>query len=175
MTMKTMQRLPLVLAAASLVACSEVTTAPEVALPDAANLALQNAATSNIVPFAMGAWVSCANGGAGETVDLEGDLRFVTQTITDQHGGTFERTHVQPWGVWGMGRATGARYKGVGMTQEMQYEVPAGESRYSFVNNFRLIGKGPGNDLHIHAVTHMSTDVNGIMVASVEVQSTECH
>lgn len=174
MTMKTMQRLPLVLAAASLVACTESTTAPEVMLPDAPALALQNSASSSIVAFKMGAWVSCANGGTGETVDLEGELRFVTQTTTDGHGGTLTKTHVQPWGVWGLGRASGARYKGVGMTQEMQYEVPSGESRYSFVNNFRLIGKGPGNDLHIHSVTHMSTDENGLAVANVEVESTEC-
>ena len=173
MTMKTMQRLPLVLAAASLVACTESTTAP-VMRPDAPALALQTSTSSSIVPFKMGAWVACANDGAGETVDLEGQPRFVTFTATDERGGTSEKTHVQPWGVWGMGRVTGARYKGVGMTQEQIYDVPIGESRYSFVNNFRLIGKGPGNDLHIHTVTHMSTDDNGVMVAAVEVESTEC-
>lgn len=174
MTMKTMQRLPLVLAAASLVACTESPTGPVTVLPDAPAVAMQNSSSSSIVPFKMGAWISCANGGAGETVDLEGELRFVTHTSTDGHGGTLTKTHVQPWGVWGEGRVTGARYKGVGMTQEQQYEVPSGESRYSFVNNFRLIGKGPGNDLHIHSVTHMSTDANGVMAANVEVQSTDC-
>lgn len=172
MTMKTMQRLPLVLAAASLVACTESTTAP-VLRPDAPALAL-NASTSNLVPFQMGAWVGCANGGAGETVDLEGQLRFMTHTSTDADGGTFERTHVQPWQVWGVGQVTGARYKGVGLTHEQVYQVPTGEARYSFVNNFRLIGKGPGNNLHMHTVTHMSTDESGVMVASVALESAEC-
>ena len=173
MTMKTMQRLPLVLAAASLVACTESTTAP-VLLSDAPLLALKTSSSSTLVPFQMPAWVGCANDGAGETVDLEGQLRFVTFTATDARGGTTEKTHVQPWGVWGVGRVTGDRYKGVGMTQEQIYDVPTGESRYSFVNNFRLIGKGPGNNLHIHSVTHMSTDDNGVMVAAVDVESTEC-
>src|SRR5688572_27059359 len=70
--------------------------------------------TNEVVPFATTVFVPCANGGAGEFVDLEGSLHIVTH-LTVNGNGFSAKTHYQPQGVSGVGQTTGDQYNAVGV------------------------------------------------------------
>jgi hypothetical protein len=127
------------------------------------------------LPLQMSMWVGCANGGAGESVALSGALRVGSFTMADGNGGLHVRTHVQPDGVTGVGQTTGLRYRGTGGTIELSSEaVDGAPSTYTMVNNFRIIGQGPRNNLHVHTTLHMTVNANGEVTSSVNVTSAEC-
>jgi hypothetical protein len=127
------------------------------------------------VPLQKTVWVSCANGGAGESVDLGGSLRFRTFTNTDGNGGLHVRMHVQPDGVTGVGQSTGAKYRGTGGTIELSFEAEDGVAgNYTLVNNFRIIGQGRGNNFLVHTTMHSTVNANGEVTASFNVTSAEC-
>ena len=57
-------------------------------------------------------------------------------------GGFHLKYHSQPQGLTGIGLTTGLKYQATGVTQE-EINVNAAEVT-TFVNNFKLIGQGPG-------------------------------
>jgi hypothetical protein len=117
-------------------------------------------------------FVPCALGGAGENVYLSGPLHilFVT-TITDK--GTFmSRTLFQPQGISGTGEISGNRYQATGETQDTFTGRVGYES--SYVNNFKIIGQGPGNNFLIHENVHVTVNSNGTLTAYVDNYSVEC-
>src|SRR5262245_21852628 len=76
------------------------------------------AATSSIkVPIAIGVFVPCAVGGAGEIVVLRGDLHLLNHFTFDAAGGLHVKTHAQPQGITGVGSVSGDKYVGTGVTQ----------------------------------------------------------
>src|SRR5262245_32680760 len=84
---------------------------------------------------------------AGELALLTGELHMLTTQETDSNGGIHLKTHFQPQGISGVGIVTGDKYQATGVTQEHinDHSGPAFED--TFVNNFRIIGQGPGNNL----------------------------
>src|SRR5262245_57664340 len=118
-----------------------------------AGAALAQALTITIndfVPFALVAFVPCANGGAGELVLVQGTLHLQDHiTINDNRANI--KTHAQPQGADGVGLTTGDTYNAVGVTQE-QDSIPItnGAFEFTFVNNFRIIGQANGNYLLVH-------------------------
>ena len=42
------------------------------------------------------------------------------------------------------------------------------------VNNYRLIGRGPGNNLLIHEVSHITVNANGDTTVTFDKSSVEC-
>src|SRR5512132_3920345 len=68
-------------------------------------------------PFSLTVFVPCANGGAGENVDLGGELHtLITLTISgDDVSGD---AHFQPQGVSGTGATTGDKYQATGVTKD---------------------------------------------------------
>jgi hypothetical protein len=44
----------------------------------------------------------------------------------------------------------------------------------TFVNNFKIIGQGPGNNFLVHQNVHITVNANGTLTASVDNFSTEC-
>jgi hypothetical protein len=107
--------------------------------------------------------VPCANGGAGEIVVLNGILHTVINTTIDATGGVHVKTHSQPQGLTGFGLDTGDKYNGVGVTQE-QFNIGKGFED-TFVNNFRIIGQGPGNNFMVHQDLHVTVNANGTVTA----------
>lgn len=122
----------------------------------------------------VAAFVSCANGGAGEIVSLAGPLHtLVTYTVNDNH--VSGKTHFQPQGLSGTGLTTGDSYQGVGVTQsEFSGSLENGELTQTYVNNFRIIGHGPGNNYTLHENYHLTINANGEVSSFHDNFSADC-
>ena len=109
-------------------------------------------------------FVPCAAGGAGELVDLSGPLHtLITFTINGNNvSGT---AHFQPQGLSGTGETTGDKYQATGVTKDTSFKVSFQnrQAQQTFVNNFRIIGTGPGNNFLVHEETHITINANGIV------------
>jgi len=118
--------------------------------------------------------VPCANGGAGEPVALSGDLHILF-TFTINGNNVSLKSHFQPQGVTGVGLTTGDKYQATGVTQDhFKASLQNGQFEMTFVNNFRIIGQGPGNNFLVHITTHLTGNANGVVTASVDNFSLDC-
>jgi hypothetical protein len=93
-------------------------------------------------------FVPCAASGVGEIVDLSGPLHtLISFTVNANNvSGYF---HFQPAGISGAGEITGSKYQATGVTlQSFKSSFQNGQANMTFVNNFRIIGQGPGNAVH---------------------------
>ena len=114
---------------------------------------------SNDIDFS--AFVPCANGGNGEVVDLKGRLHTLI-TVNINKNRVSGKTHFQPQGLSGYGSITGVKYQGVGVTQNhFNGSIDGGQFNQTFVNNFRIIGQGPGNNYLVHENFHLTINANG--------------
>ena len=119
-------------------------------------------------------FVSCANGGAGELVSLEG-LLHVLVTLTINGNNISGKNQFQPQGVSGVGLSTGDRYQGTGVTQSFfKGSLQNGQFNQTFVNNFRIIGQGPGNNFLLHENFHLTVNANGEVTTVHDNFSVEC-
>lgn len=127
-----------------------------------------------IIDFSLEEFISCANGGAGEIVEFSGPLHIlIVSNINRQRVSGL--THFQPQGVHGTGQSTGSRYNATGVTQEhFSGSLVNGQYNATFVNNYRLIGQGPGNNLLIHQTILINFNSNGDVTASVDHTTVEC-
>jgi hypothetical protein len=130
--------------------------------------------TNEQIPFSLIDFVPCANGGAGEEVLVTGTLHVLTHVTIDARGGLHVKLHVQPQGASGIGLTTGDTYRGTGVTQEHFNFNASGGFTDTFINNFRLIGQGPGNNLLVHQTIHVTVTPNGDVTSEVENTSVEC-
>lgn len=119
-------------------------------------------------------FVPCANGGAGELVQLSGRLHdLIHLTTNDNH--FLVNFHTQPQGITGVGLTTGTKYQGTGVTQErFGGSLVNGQISETFVNNYRLIGRGPGNNLLIHQNAHITFNAKGELTAEIDHLSVTC-
>jgi len=119
-------------------------------------------------------FIPCAAGGAGEVVDLEGPLHtLVSFTINDNNVSGF--FHFQPQGISGIGETTGAKYQATGVTQEsFKNSFQNGQANLTFVNNFRIIGQGPGNNFLVHETMHISISAGGTVTVFHDNFSVAC-
>lgn len=124
------------------------------------------------VPTNISVFVPCAAGGAGEVVNLSGTLHLLFHTTIDASGGFHSTFLSQPQGVSGTGLTTGDKYQGTGETQSTFNGKVGFES--TFVNNFKIIGQGPGNNFLVHENFHVTVNPNGEVTAFVDNFSVEC-
>ena len=128
--------------------------------------------SSLIQPLDITVYVPCAAGGDGEYVQLTGSLHVVIVTTLDDQGGYHSMFHNQPQGVSGTGETTGDTYHGVGETLGT-FNGNVG-SEATFVNNFKIVGQGPGNNFMYHEIFHITVNPNGILTAVPDNFSVEC-
>ena len=125
-------------------------------------------------PLVLFVFVPCADDGAGELVLLEGDLHTLI-TFTVNGNNISGKTHFQPQGVSGIGLTTGDKYRGTGVTQDhFKGSLQNGQFTQTFVNNFRIIGQGPGNNFLFHENTHITVNANGEVTVVHDNLSVEC-
>ena len=133
-----------------------------------------SAVTSNTFvtrPFSGTVMVACAN----EKVKLAGELVLHIQSTQDANGGMHVKSSARPSHVEGVGDVSGNTYRGTGGT--VMHEVYAGKSNrrtYTFVNNFRVIGEGPGNNFLLHVTTHYTINANGEVTADISLDNMDC-
>lgn len=130
--------------------------------------------TQEKVPLDMSVFVSCARDGAGENVQLSGTLHIVSRAVDDGSGGFHVSSHSNPQGVSGVGLISGDKYQGTGVTRNNVNFKPPFPSESTYVNNFRIIGQGPGNNYLVHETIHMTVNANGEVTADVVNTSVDC-
>jgi hypothetical protein len=133
-------------------------------------LPVHTAVTTNIsIPITLVVDIPCA----GELVVLNGPLHILSTLTFDRGGGFHMVAHFQPKGIRGLGQVSGAKYQATGIT-EFQTNAKAVPFETSFVNNFKIIGQGPGNNLLIHENFHLTVNANGRLTAFIDNSSFEC-
>jgi len=131
---------------------------------------MQAAVTTNTsIPITLVVDIPCA----GELVVLNGPLHILISVTFDNAGGFHMVGHFQPQGISGLGQTTGAKYQATGET-EFQTNAKAVPFETSFVNNFKIICQGPGNNLLIHENMHLTVNANGTVTAVIDNTSFEC-
>jgi hypothetical protein len=119
-------------------------------------------------------FIPCADGGVGEVVDLSGALHtLISSSINGNNvSGKF---HFQPQGISGTGETTGAKYQATGVTQySFKSSLQNGQASFTFVNNFRIIGQGPGNNFLMHESLHFTINADGTMTVFHDNFSVDC-
>jgi hypothetical protein len=140
--------------------------------PTSALAAADTFTVSQSFPIDIVVFVSCANGGAGELVELTGSLHETFHVTFDGRGGFHISVIDNPQGISGTGLTTGAKYQGTGETRDGFNGVVGFEE--TFVNNFKIIGQGPGNNFLVHDNLHITVNANGTLTVSIDNFSVEC-
>ena len=112
-------------------------------------------------------------------MEMTGMLHIVMHSSMNAEGCMTYKTHFQPQKLTGTGSVTGASYQGTGVTQSTTHnKTNCGEGciiEENFVNNFRMIGQGPGNNFTVHSNTRIIYNVcTEEMTVVVENESVEC-
>lgn len=130
-------------------------------------------ASSIFIPVELLVFVPCANGGSGELIDVSGPLHIVSQLTVTPSGNFSDYFHFQPQGISGVGLTTGAKYQATGITQQRDNfnGLPFSST---LINNFYMIGQGPGNNFKVHETFHFTVDANGVLTAFVDNFSITC-
>ena len=149
----------------------EAVSAKATAQQSAAVVVKENVIDQN---FVLNSFVPCADGGNGEMVDMSGPLHFLFQTTVN--GNNFvTRFHAQPQGISGIGQTTGDKYQATGVTQgQFKGSFVNGQFEVTEINNFRIIGQGPGNNFLVHSTFHVTVNANGFVTAFVDNSSIDC-
>lgn len=163
------------LAVAVLAACSDAPTSSPPATAAGPRLAATTFTSNAQVPFAIPAFVPCANGGVGEFVLLEGDLNLLVHLTTSDAGTVSMETHAQPMGISGTGLVTGDKYQGTGASLAHVSTGAGGlPIEDTLIESFRVIGQGPDNNFLVHQTVHVTVNENGDVTADVTNGSVEC-
>jgi hypothetical protein len=122
-------------------------------------------------PVQIGVFVPCANGGAGEGVILTGILHEQFHVTEFADGTFFLKIHDQPQNIKGVGDATGAIYMATGVTQS---RFKSTGRQTTFINNFRIIGQGRGNNFLVQQLMHVTVNANGQITAEFDGARVDC-
>ncbi len=127
-----------------------------------------------ILLLGFNVFVPCANGGAGEVI--AGDLQLhVLVTSTVNGNNVSGKDHFQPQGGSLVGQTTGDTYGATGVTQDsFTGSLQNGRSTFTFVNNFRMIGPGPGNNFLVHETFHITVNANGVTTVTHDNLTVDC-
>jgi hypothetical protein len=116
----------------------------------------------------------CANNRAGEVVVFQGNLHAMASfTINNNH--ISGSVHFNPAGLTGIGTVTGTMYHASGITQLPFSESSVnGRFEVTFIDYFRIIGPGPGDNVLVHNHAHMVVNANGEVTVNFENFVTDC-
>jgi|SRR6185369_2069796 len=119
-------------------------------------------------------FIPCAANGSGEIVDLSGPLRTLI-TFTINGNNVTGKFHFQPQSISGAGETTGDKYQATGITQEtFKASLQNGQTNLTFVNNFRIIGQGQGNNFLVHETLHLNFNPDGTLTVFHDNFSVVC-
>ena len=119
-------------------------------------------------------FIPCANGGAGENVELTGTIHILIHTTLNGNNFT-TKYHFQPQGISGTGQTTGIKYQGSGVTQEeIKGSFNNGKYIDTYINNFKVVGQGKGNNYTVHDNMHITVNANGETTATVDNFTSDC-
>jgi hypothetical protein len=140
--------------------------------PTSALAAADTFTVSSSFPIDIVVFVPCANGGVGEDVELTGNLHDLFHVTFTPSGGFRLSVVDNPQGISGTSFTTGAKYQGTGITRD-NFGGRVGFEE-TFVNNFRIIGQGSGNNFLVHENLHITVNANGTLIVFRDNFSVEC-
>jgi len=125
-------------------------------------------------PVTIAVFIPCAVGGAGEVVTLNGNLHvLISTTVNGNH--ISSDMHFQPQGLSGVGSVSGNKYQATGITRfSFEADVVGFPFTETLVNNFKIIGQGPGNNFLVHENFHLTVNADGTVTANIDNFSAEC-
>ena len=112
-------------------------------------------------------FVPCALDGAGEMVYLSGTFHNLFHVTEDRAGGTTIRYQLNPQNVTGVGETSGDTYQGTGGSGgHSLFTISGVPYTDTFVDNFRIIGQGSGNNLLVNVRGHFTVNARGDVTVS---------
>lgn len=133
---------------------------------------LQAANTANSVPVNSSYFVSCANGGAGEEVELSGKLNFVMQYTVNDNRYTLTY-HVNPQGLSGTGLTSGEKFTASGGSQGTQSgSLSDDQFTYTFTEQLRIVSAG--SSLIVNYKFHVTATPEGQFTTSISDDQVVC-
>jgi hypothetical protein len=124
------------------------------------------------VPLDISYFLPCANGGAGEIVNVSGTFMMLFHSSIDETGGTHLKLLEVQQHVAGFGETTGDRYVSTFVNLFNFNDSSALTSTQQVV--FRITGPGPGNDALIRIVNHATVNANGTITVAFDTITIEC-
>ena len=113
-------------------------------------------------PVQIVEFISCANNGLGEVVVLNGYLHIEAHSTSNGHT-LSSFVLFSPQHITGYGQTTGKKYNAVGETSEtIKANVKNYNTVINSVNNFKIVGQGPGNNFMLHENIHFTLSASGI-------------
>ena len=119
-------------------------------------------------------FVPCAAGGAGEVVEVSGDIHVLTRvTINGNHVSFTEHDNFQ--GITGTGLTTGDTYQGGGAnTFSSNDNLNNPQLEETVAGSFHLNGHGSAPNLTIREVGHLTINANGETTVFFDNFSVDC-
>ena len=115
------------------------------------------------VSYAYSGFVPCANGGAGELVTGTIDVHNLTTSTVNGNVDSWQ-FQFEPHGSL-VGRITGDTYRLTGVTRGTYTDsLRGGEYTLTYVNSYQLIGPGPGNNLLVREIAHVTINGDDVVV-----------
>jgi hypothetical protein len=120
-------------------------------------------------------FVPCADGGAGEYVELTGSLNFVFHSTFDKSGGAHLQLRSNLQAVSGVGMTTGAKYR-ASDSEVFVYNGDLSDAPFTTttISSFNIIGQGKGNNFVLHEAAHFTISANGDTTAQHDYFSVDC-
>lgn len=118
---------------------------------------------NEMVSYAYSGFVPCANGGAGELVTGTIDVHNLTTSTVNGNVDSWQ-FQFEPHGSL-VGRITGDTYRLTGVTRGTYTDsLRSGEYTLTYVNSYQLIGPGPGNNLLVREIAHVTVNGDDVVV-----------
>jgi hypothetical protein len=126
-------------------------------------------------PFDEQVFVPCANGGAGEYVELAGSINFLFHSTFDKSGGAHLQLRSNLQGVSGIGLTTGTKFQ-ASQSESMVFNGSLSDAPFesTSVSSFNIIGQGKGNNFVLHETAHFTINANGDVTAQHDNFSVDC-
>jgi len=125
-------------------------------------------------PYESTLFIPCANGGAGEDVNLTGTVRIVRQETYNNQRFTFI-LHAIPDGVTGVGLSTGDNFTAIGgsqtaVTGTIEY---GGQYSATYIQQMRFAGQGIS--FVVKYKFHVTVTSNGEISTRIDEEKIECN
>lgn len=125
-------------------------------------------------PYASTLFIPCANGGAGEDVNLTGTVRIVRQEIYNNQRFTFT-LHAIPDGITGVGLSTGDTFTAIGGSQSTVTGTIEYGGQYSatYIQQMRFTGQGVS--FVVKYKFHVTVTSDGEISTRIDEEEIECN
>ena len=140
--------------------------------------ALRTAASSGGAPIRrpidQSVWASCGNGGAGEMIQITGELRYDVQTTVDGTGVSHVNIRSNTQDLTGVGLTTGTIFRGQMTEHVTSRALDYLNEDLRVADIIRLVAMGSGDSFSLKATAHLILD-QGNYVVFDETFDEVCH